>query len=562
MTEMRAHTAEQHTELFHSMFDDLPVGIALTEKSGKVIYSNKKLSSLTGCNKEDLYHKPVEDIHPFSYQGSHYPLAEAFEDIATTPVTLDPKPIFRGHKKSIVSTTLSTVLNEYICCTIIPVSSVESKAKSSPNAEKNPHIHVVTRAGTGEVLKNLVNQSPVATCMISGAGRIVRIANEQMVALWKGDDMVGKSLEAFIPEFLQDEILPLIDKVFDDGIGLELNDTKISIDIDGKQVDHYFNFLFKPFHDIDNEPCDVILMAVNHSSKLKTGRNRESIHIDTAWQYRDEFRKLYELRIRQMELINEGLKENNDRLSSINRELTRSNQDLSQYAYVASHDLQEPIRKVRILSDMLLTDAGLQLKDKKIVQKITRSCERMSVLIRDLLHYSKLLKPDMVYEPVDLQKILQGVFNDFEISIQERNAQIRMGNLPVIQAVPHQMNQLFYNLLSNALKFVAPGSTPEIDIYAVPITPVEAGNFLKEAVNGQQYYDISFRDNGIGFESSQATEIFEVFKRLETKENYQGSGIGLALCRRIVLNHNGFLFASSEPEKGATFHIIIPANHQ
>ncbi|RYY28870.1 MAG: hypothetical protein EOO04_08065, partial [Chitinophagaceae bacterium] len=256
-----------------------------------------------------------------------------------------------------------------------------------------------------------------------------------------------------------------------------------------------------------------------------------------------------------------ALADKNEQLSQANEALLRSNQELSQYAYVASHDLQEPLRKIRIFGDLLATNNQLSGKDRFLANKINKASERMSFLIRDLLTYSKLLKTEVEYESVDLNEILKAVFSDFEVSIQEKKAQISFGELPVITAVRLQMNQLFYNLLGNALKFTAPGESPKIEIESVAMDPDTAAREFPGYNPALSYIKLVFRDHGIGFESKQAENIFKVFQRLHTRDMYQGSGIGLALCRRIVQNHQGRLFAVSQPGHGASFHIILPVTH-
>jgi len=257
-------------------------------------------------------------------------------------------------------------------------------------------------------------------------------------------------------------------------------------------------------------------------------------------------------------LQNEALEEKLAELGQHNRDLSRSNQDLSQYAYAASHDLQEPLRKIRIYSDILIGSPQLSGKEKFIANKINLASERMSHLISDLLNYSKLLKSDAVVEKVNLQEIMKEVMIDFEIKIQEKNAIVNIPELPGIPGVKLQVNQLFYNLLGNALKFTVPGRQPVLEIVVNQIDNSEVRQFIAKPQTDIPYLHIKFTDNGIGFESKDSERIFEVFKRLYPREVYEGAGIGLALCRRIVQNHGGFLYATSKPGIGSTFNIILP----
>ncbi len=245
-------------------------------------------------------------------------------------------------------------------------------------------------------------------------------------------------------------------------------------------------------------------------------------------------------------------------LAAANENLQRSNEELAQYAYVASHDLQEPLRKIRVFSGMLEKQEGLSDHSRELVQKVDAASQRMGLLIKDLLEFSRLLNSDSLVRPVDLNEVCKAVVSDFELSIREQNAVIVIGTMPRIEAVALQMNQLFYNLVSNALKFSSKDLPPRIEISSRPMMPEETRRHVSSPNPAWLYYDITVKDNGIGFDTKYAEQIFEVFKRLHGREIYPGSGIGLALCRRIAVNALGYLYAESVTGHGATFHIILP----
>jgi len=263
----------------------------------------------------------------------------------------------------------------------------------------------------------------------------------------------------------------------------------------------------------------------------------------------------------ELQSINKALAASNKELAEANKSLVHSNEELAQYAYVASHDLQEPLRKITIFSSML-TDQDLPETCRPMVGKITQSVGRMSMLIHDLLEFSRLLKSDVLMRPVSLGEVAAAIVNDFELLIAEKGATIDIGPLPVIQAVSLQMNQLLYNLVGNALKFTQPHQAPHIDISAEPVSLEEAGRYIEKPDGYKNYYRLCVRDNGIGFESRYAEHIFEVFKRLHGRDTYPGSGIGLAVCRRIVANHGGALYAESEQGSGAAFFVLLPDRQQ
>ena len=252
----------------------------------------------------------------------------------------------------------------------------------------------------------------------------------------------------------------------------------------------------------------------------------------------------------------EDLQKANRELEDINLRLLNTNEELEQYAYVASHDLQEPLRKISMFSN-LLKDRDIEGKHKGTIDKIVRSSERMSLLIKDLLEFSRLLNPDARFAQTNLHDIVLAVKNDFELLIEEKNAEIEIMPLPVIDAVPLQMNQLFYNLIGNALKFIPAGTKPKVKVHYKELGQKDVEQYIVHPVNST-YYRFSITDNGIGIDEQYQKQIFEVFKRLHSRTEYSGSGIGLAICKRIAINHNGVIYTESEIGKGTTFHIIMP----
>jgi light-regulated signal transduction histidine kinase (bacteriophytochrome) len=256
------------------------------------------------------------------------------------------------------------------------------------------------------------------------------------------------------------------------------------------------------------------------------------------------------------ELLEKRVHERTAEIISANFSLQRSNAELEQFAYITSHDLQEPLRKIRTFTEMLESSLGsISSKSKGYLDKIVASSTRMRRLIKDVLHYSRLIAPEETFTRVDLHAVIWQVVDDFELLIREKNAKIKIQQLPVIEANPLQINQLFSNLVSNALKFNT-GDGPVIDITA---TMLDMDAQLPEGLNPSlSYCLIEFKDNGIGFDQQYAEQIFTIFQRLHTKHEYAGTGIGLALCRKIVLNHHGNITAHSENGEGATFRIILP----
>lgn len=247
-----------------------------------------------------------------------------------------------------------------------------------------------------------------------------------------------------------------------------------------------------------------------------------------------------------------------DRERSI-RELNRSNKELEEFAYIASHDLQEPIRKISTFgerlknkfSDALGTDGSLYL------ERIMASAENMRMLIDNLLEFSRTTRSSHAFEWINLQDVIANVKTDLELKIEETNASIIVITaLPRLEAVASEMKQLFNNLLSNAIKFRKPAIAPVIKITTSKITKSEKEQHHLPV--DKEFFKIQVSDNGIGFEEEYADRIFQIFQRLHGKSEYPGSGIGLSICKKIVDNHNGIMYAESIPGSGATFVVILP----
>jgi light-regulated signal transduction histidine kinase (bacteriophytochrome) len=246
-------------------------------------------------------------------------------------------------------------------------------------------------------------------------------------------------------------------------------------------------------------------------------------------------------------------------LSENNQRLEISNRNLAQYAYVASHDLQEPLRKI-ITFTKLATDRSndtLNEDGKKYLEKINRSALRMRDLIEDLLAYSSIDVTGDKFVRTNLNEILQNVTIDFDLLIEEKGALIQNEGLPVLDAVPVQMHQLIQNLVSNALKFSRQGIQPVIHISHKILNPNESSQHANLNTSFT-YCEIIFKDNGMGFSQAYAEQVFVIFQRLHGRYEFPGTGIGLALCKKITEYHGGVIYAQSEEGKGAAFHLILP----
>ncbi|MBL0336709.1 MAG: PAS domain S-box protein [Chitinophagaceae bacterium] len=248
-----------------------------------------------------------------------------------------------------------------------------------------------------------------------------------------------------------------------------------------------------------------------------------------------------------------------EKMRQKNLELEHLNKSLEQFASIASHDLQEPLRKIQTFTSLLEQRFAVNLpaEAKGLVAKIKGSSERMSLLIKDVLNFSRVVNSADLFVETDLNRVLNNVLGDFDLIISEKRAVIIKNNLPVIETIPVQANQLFYNLISNALKFTKADTSPVITISSKELLPEEVEKDSK--LNSQlAYTEICFRDNGIGFEQQFSEQIFSIFECLNDRKQYSGTGIGLALCRKIAEHHQGSIHAEAAENNGAAFYILLP----
>jgi len=278
----------------------------------------------------------------------------------------------------------------------------------------------------------------------------------------------------------------------------------------------------------------------------------------------DKYATVYRIKFRNGVLVTiQGKTLERKTINELNKkaqELQQFNDSLREFTYVASHDLQEPLRKIRSFSEMLKKEAPpLSSTQQNLLNKIEHSTQRMKRLIDDLLAYSLVTVHEEVLRPVNLQQIVKEVLQDLDSAIRDIGAIITVGELPKVNGDAGQLQQMFQNLVSNAVKYHTKSDTPRIVIQSrrVEYTDPSIHHFTDR--ENRQYHLVEVVDNGIGFEQQYEDRIFQVFQRLHGRSAYEGTGIGLAIVYKVVTNHHGYIKAIGSPGKGATFQVLLPA---
>ena len=310
--------------------------------------------------------------------------------------------------------------------------------------------------------------------------------------------------------------------------------------------------------------AERLVAAIDRTQAEQALRQSESRYRQLA----QELEVQVQQRTSELAITNQSLAASNQEYAVVNQELAesnsllnRSNDNLEQFAYVASHDLQEPLRKIQQFGDLLNTrlTGSISSEDLSYLERMQLAASRMSTLIKDLLSYSRIATLRNNSELVDLNEVVTTVLDVLDVAITASGAQVRVSSLPVVSGEAVQLGQLFQNLISNAIKFHRPDLTPHIQITSQLVTADTLPTAIKPARPTLTYHLVEVADNGVGFDEKYLDRIFQVFQRLHGKNQYAGTGVGLAICEKVVTNHGGIITAHSQPGQGATFSVYLPA---
>jgi signal transduction histidine kinase len=390
---------------------------------------------------------------------------------------------------------------------------------------------------TGKVLKerqllhNFFMQAPAILAILKGRDHVFELANPAYYEFVGKRELIGITVKEAFPELENTSFFELLDNVFKTGetyIGLE---TLLPISKNGGETEHfYIDFSYQAIKNAGGITEGIMVFANDVTEKVK------------ARKIIEDFANALEHKVAERTL---ELKHSEKILAFKNEELERQNAELASFTFIASHDLKEPLRKIEMYANKITEADGQNLSDKSKVNldKLFDTVQRMQKLLGSIYNYAETGK-ESSFENTDLTEMVELSLQTLQEQIKEKDAIITFGALPVIKAIPWQIEQLFTNLIGNSIKYAKKNIQPEICINCE----------VKDDFNA-----ITLKDNGIGFDENYKEKIFEIFQRLHSKSEYSGTGIGLAICKKIVSNHHGSIAAKSEGT-GAEFIISLPFN--
>ncbi|SFF33025.1 PAS fold-containing protein [Spirosoma endophyticum] len=400
-------------------------------------------------------------------------------------------------------------------------------------------------------LRNMILKSPMAMCIYKGPQHVVETANERMIEFWgrPATDVMDKPMFEGLPEAKHQGYEALLDHVFTTGESYSAQGIPVNLPRPEGLKTIYINLLYVAYREADQSAgpgriSGVMAVAVEVTDQVLAQQQVEKS----------------EASLRDLSAqLDQQVQQRTGQLNDSILDLQRSNDNLTQFAYIASHDLQEPLRKVQQFGDLLKNQYGPQLGEGlTYLERMQWAASRMSTLIRDLLTYSRITIQQESTQLVPLNEVLQTVLTELELRLQETGAVVVVGSLPTVSGDASQLGQLLQNLVGNAIKFCQPGAVPQIEIRAGQVAASDLPTGVKPTRSAQAYHCLEIVDQGVGFDEKYLDRIFQVFQRLHGKSEFGGTGIGLAICEKVVANHGGAITASSKPGQGATFRVYLP----
>lgn len=495
----------------------------------------ERFSTILCSNGEEAFEQTIAQKPALVISDIMMPRLDGFgllERLRNHPSTKNIPVIFlsaRAGEEAIVE-GMAAGADDYL---VKPFSAKEFIAKVEA------HIKLVNaRRATEKNLFSLFTEAPVGAAVFAGESMIIEMVNDTLLQYWgrRREEVLNKSLWEAIPEAKEQGFDKIAAEVYRTGQRYVSSETPVSLMRNGKWETIYVGFVFEPRRDDHGTVVGMMTIVNDITQQVMARRKVEEI-----------------VKQRTKELM-----DSNEALLLSNQALERTNQHLREFTYAASHDMKEPIRKVNYFANRIIDKmkANGSVEELGYFTRMKNAVGRMESILDDLLSYSQLnVTPDQV-EKVDLNEIIMQVLTDLEASIEKQKAEIHIDNLKIVHGYPRQLQQAFENLISNALKFHQPDQFPVLYITGKEIYGSDLP--LASVKDDLLYTVIEVKDEGIGFDPRESERIFNVFTRLHGNAEYEGTGIGLSIVRKVMENHRGFVFAKSEPSKGSSFYLVFP----
>lgn len=551
---------------FKAIFNRAPNPYMLLDRELKFVDANEAYMRATSSRREDLLGRYVFDVFPGAVDDPENRSAQQFRrSLERVLTTRQPDTIaLIRYAVPVASPEGTTIENRYWSATHTPLLGetgevVHILQHTVDVTELQALKQAVGEAGDGSTdpetstaqveggifrraqvvqevnlrldaeqrrLRRLFEQAPGFIAVVRGPEHVFEIANAAYRQMVGHRDIIGKPVREALPEVEGQGFFELLDEVYTTGRPFVGREMAIYVErAPGAPLDEVFlDFIYQSIVEPDGSVSGIFVQGHDVTEQKRT---------------RDALQDLNET----LEL----------RVAERTAELEARNRELQEFAYVASHDLQEPLRKVHSFIDLFLDEyPALEGDGRFYLDRIQSAAMRMSRLIKDLLSYSRIATHSAPFQTVDLNDIARAVLADLRVQVEETAGVVEVGPLPEIEADPGQMRQLFQNLIENGLKFHHPERPPVIRVRAA----------AADQDDGRPVCRLAFEDDGIGLAASYADRIFMPFQRLHTRDKYPGTGIGLAICRRIAERHEGAITVQSTPGEGATFVVELPVRQR
>jgi PAS domain S-box-containing protein len=510
--------SEKQKRLYDSITNNTPDLVYVFGLDYKFTYANKALLSMWGKKAEEAIGKGLRDN---GYEEWHAAMHEReIDQVVAT------KKSIRG-TVSFPHAELGKRIYDYIFAPVFnEAGQVEAIAGSTRDITEFKRAEEELQQSRAR-LKSMIDQTPAPTLLLMGDDLVIEQINASMLEMIGfGEEVIGTPLLALLPELEGQYVWDQVLKVYREGIPFDQSEVPVTHKRTGVMGDYYYNLAYRPLKE-DGRITGMIQVAIDVTEQVAA-------------------RKVIQESESRYRLLSETLEQ---QVNERTKELQRSNEDLQQFAHVASHDLREPVRKIKTFSSRLEDQlAGkMDAQATKFMERIQVAAARMSTMIDGVLAFSTVNASRQKPETVDLDEIIKNIETDLEVALQNTGGTIVYDHLPKVEGATVLLYQLFYNLINNSIKFAKPGVPPRVNISSEIVTE-----------HNEEFALIRVQDNGIGFDPGYASQIFETFTRLNPKDQYEGTGLGLSLCRKIVERHGGNIFASGEPGTGALFTIKLP----